>query len=446
MIKREELSLLKRRLRDRLTGEDELAQNRALIIAENCANSIQANLVGGNFFTGLFLLLDATTVQIGLVNIVIQVCSMFQLISPMILERFRTRKRLLIFSRATVYILNIVMMGIAANLPIETRSRVYIMLGLQALLNAVSACTSPGFSVWHIQSIPDRERAHYFSVNQRLSSLLSNGLILIGGFVTDAFTAHGQKMLGLMVLRGAALCFACLDIRLLSRIREYPYPETKPPRLRELVTEPFREKRYLQSVLIVFLWNLFATTTGSYYSVYLLSTLNYSYGFLNLNAALYVPVLLLLAPLWARYINRTSWLAVFWKALLLYGAFYCLYPFVTEGKMWVYVAVNLLNFVMSPAINLVTANMSFYNIPRKNQTIYLSFCSTSATVAAVLGNVYATQFMLRTEGRRFELFGVPMQNNQFMPFVTGLLIMFLGVIVFFINQKEKNRLSKTEEQ
>ena len=50
---------LRRKLRDRMASGDELAHNRALILAENCTNSVQANLVGGNFFTGLLLLLNA---------------------------------------------------------------------------------------------------------------------------------------------------------------------------------------------------------------------------------------------------------------------------------------------------------------------------------------------------------------------------------------------------
>ena len=427
---------LRRKLRDRMASGDELAHNRALILAENCTNSVQANLVGGNFFTGLLLLLNASTLQIGMVNILTYVCNTLQLLSPLILERYASRKKLLIFSRIVIHVLNIVMIGLVGILPVAERLRVTLILGLIALLNAVSALTSPGFSVWHIQSIPDRERANYFSANQRLVNFAVYILILVGGLFIDRFKAMDREMLGFLILRGVAVLFAVWDICLLARIKEYEYPKSNPPTVKSLFTEPFHAKLYMLSVLIGFLWNFFATTTGSYYSVYMLQHLQVSYSFLNLVSALYVPVVLFLAPVWARYINRTSWLSVFWKALLFYGVFYCGHSFVNADCLWLYPVVVIFCFLLSPAINLVMANIAYYNIPEKNQTIYLSFYSFCSMIGAILGNLFATQFMLHTEGRTFRMFGVPMISNQFLPTITGLLIIALGVIVFFLDRRE----------
>ena len=203
-----------------------------------------------------------------------------------------------------------------------------------------------------------------------------------------------------------------------------------------LFTEPFKCKRYLVSVLIIFLWNFFATTTGSYYTVYMLETLKVNYSFLSVCSAMYVPITMFLAPVWARYINRTSWLAVFWKVLIMYGLFFCGHSFVNVSCIWLYPVVVFLCFLFSPAVNLVMSNMAFYNIPRENQTIYLSFCSTLSMVGAILGNLFATQFMLRTADVDFRVFGMHMLNNQFMPTITGLLIMLLGGIVYFIHRRE----------
>ncbi|NMA08071.1 MAG: MFS transporter [Clostridiales bacterium] len=427
---------IKYNIRLRLMPEDELAKNRAMIIAENCANSIQANLVGGNFFTGLFLLLNATTVQIGLINILTYVSNLLQLFSPLFLERFAKRKKMLIWSRIIIHILNIIVIGVAANLPVPDRTRVYIILGVVALLNAVSAFTGPGFSIWHMQSVPERERANYFSINTRLVNLAAYIFILGGGVFVDAFKARGLDMLGFMLLRGLAIGFAALDIWLLARVKEYEYPKGTPPNIAMLFTEPFKCKRYLVSVLIIFLWNFFATTTGSYYTVYMLETLKVNYSFLSVCSAMYVPITMFLAPVWARYINRTSWLAVFWKVLIMYGLFFCGHSFVNVSCIWLYPVVVFLCFLFSPAVNLVMSNMAFYNIPRENQTIYLSFCSTLSMVGAILGNLFATQFMLRTADVDFRVFGMHMLNNQFMPTITGLLIMLLGGIVYFIHRRE----------
>ena len=429
----------------RLTPEDELARNRAYIIGENCANSVVSNLIGGNFLTGLLLLLNASTVQLGLVNILTYVANLCQLLSPLFLERFAARKRMLIISRIIIHILNIVMIGLVGVLPFEDRIRVTLILGVIAILNVVSGFTSPGFSVWHMQSIPDRERANYFSANQRIVNLAAYIFILAGGFFADAFKAADREMLGFLILRGVAVLFGIVDIWLLSRVKEYEYPKGDPMNLKLLLTAPFQHKEYLLSVLIVFLWNFFANTCGSYYSVYMLQSLGVSYSFLNIVSAMYVPIVMFLAPLWARYINHTSWLSVYWKALALYGFFFLGHPFVTANAIWLYPVVVVLCFLMSPAINIVNSNMAFYHIPRENQTLYLSFCSTASMLAAILGNLFATQFMLRTEGFTFRLLSVPMESGQFLPFITGCLIILLSGIIYFIDRRDRKTHSADEE-
>ena len=208
---------IKYNIRLRLMPEDELAKNRAMIIAENCANSIQANLVGGNFFTGLFLLLNATTVQIGLINILTYVSNLLQLFSPLFLERFAKRKKMLIWSRIIIHILNIVVIGVAANLPVPDRTRVYIILGVVALLNAVSAFTGPGFSIWHMQSVPERERANYFSINTRLVNLAAYIFILGGGVsgIIACLKLNSRGFKTALISRGDPACClstGCIDV------------------------------------------------------------------------------------------------------------------------------------------------------------------------------------------------------------------------------------------
>ncbi len=327
-----------------------------------------------------------------------------------------------------------------SKVPIDTRVCVYIILGIIAIQNTVSAFTAMGFSVWHIQSVPENVRANYFSVNIRIVNLAAYVFILAGGFFIDAMKARGQEMLGFMLLRGISVVFAVVDILLLARIKEYEYPKGTTMNLKALFTEPFKAPVYLISVLVIFLWSFFANTTSSFYSVYMLQTVKASYTFLNLNSAMSVPMLLFVAPIWTRFINRSSWFSVYWKVLLAYGLIYCLYPFVTpHNYLWAHTLTNLAIFTLSPAVSLVNNNMYYYNIPRANQTLYLSFNSALASIGAILGNLFATQYMLHTESFHPVIFGMQMQNNQFLPMLTGFLIMLMGVIVFFLHLWEKRR-------
>jgi len=440
------VDVFKRNMRDTFDNQDEATRTQRTIITENAMNNVAANLAGGNFFTGLLLFLNASTIQIGLVNIIAYVCNIAQLLAPLFIERFETRKKLLVITRIIHHISNIVLIGLLSILPASESTRVYLILGVQAFINLMSAFTSAGYSVWHIQSIPDRDRAHYFSLNQRITSTAAYIFMLLGSAIADQFRGTPNELTGYLILRSVAILFAIADVYFLSRIKEYPYPKSEHKvNLKMILTEPLKAKRYRVSLLVIVLWNTLATTCGSYYSVYILDTVKASYTFLNICSALYTPFLLVLAPIWARYINRTSWFSVYWKAVIVYGIFYLLHPFVTVNNyLWMYPLVQVLLFTLSPAINLFHSNLAYYNIPQENQTIYLSFYSTIANVAAIIGNLFATQFMLHTEGVNFNLFGIPMQPGQFLPLITGFLIILIGVIVFFINKNEE-KIKKEEE-
>ena len=55
------------------------------------------------------------------------------------------------------------------------------------------------------------------------------------------------------------------EFRQLSRVSEYPYEKSEGKlNVRDLLLEPLKNKLYLRTVLVVFLWNVTANSHGSY--------------------------------------------------------------------------------------------------------------------------------------------------------------------------------------
>ena len=123
-------SRIRLRIQSKMSTYDEMARNRGKILTENCCANVVNNLVGGNFLTGLLLLMDATTVEIGMISIIANICNTLQIFSPLLLERFRRRKPLLIASRAIIHLVNVVLIGLVAVLPVESQPKVLMILGL----------------------------------------------------------------------------------------------------------------------------------------------------------------------------------------------------------------------------------------------------------------------------------------------------------------------------
>ena len=86
---------------------DEESKSRACHLQFNWTNNVIANLVGGNFFTGLMLLLGADDGFIGLMSIFVFAANCLQIFSPLILEHFPKRKKLLILARIIIHTINI---------------------------------------------------------------------------------------------------------------------------------------------------------------------------------------------------------------------------------------------------------------------------------------------------------------------------------------------------
>ncbi len=422
------------RYRIRPDKEPHISQ-RNLIVANICTGSV-GNLIGGNFFTGLLLFLHAGDGLIGLIAMLGFLGNMLQVLSPLLLERFQSRKRILIGARFVLYLLNVVAIGLIPLLPASEGIRLGLIICALLLLHIINALTSPGFQVWHIQSVPESDRAGYFTLNSILNGLVIHSVILGAGVVADRFKMAGKELDGLLLLRGIALLLCVVDIFLLTRIKEYPYEQSgEPLRLKELLVKPFREKKYLISVATACIWSFTANIPGPYFNVYMLKDMEVSYSFLNIVNMINIPILLFIAPLWRRRVHRVSWFNTLTMAVSLFLVHYFCLAFVTKETLYLYPIAVIYALIMAPGINLVFANMTYINLPEKDQTNYISFYASMNNVAAFLGTLAGRQFIAATAEIQIRVFGTQMGNKQYILLLTGVLMIGVVILVRFLHRK-----------
>ena len=97
--------------------------------------------------------------------------------------------------------------------------------------------------------------------------------------------------------------------------------------------------------------------------------------------------------------------------------------------------------MMASGINLVFSNIPYINIPEKNQTNAIGFYSSMNNLAALISVSLSREFIKRTVNVNVNIFGITMQNKQYIVLITSLL-MLLAVAAIFILQK---RVSETQE-
>jgi hypothetical protein len=441
--KRVETAIYK--IQSKFFQKDEMVISRRNITLSNYTNGAVVNLVGGNFFTGFLLLLNADDAFIGLMTAITLIGNLLQVLSPLLLERFTSRKRLLIFIRIFFYLFNIVLIGIIPYLGFTDSGRLAAVLVVQVALSLINAVSAPGFAIWHIKSIPEAIRARYYSMLTISNPIIMYVLILSASAMADRFKATGDALQGLLVLRFIALVFAGLDIYFLFKVKEYPNrQEGEHATIRSILLTPFKEKKYMLTVWISCLWSFTANIPGPFFSIYLLRDLGISYSYINLISMLNIPVLLLLTPFWARRIQHTSWFGTLSVSMGFYIISYLGLSFVNSNTMYLYPVFMIIAFLFSPGINLTFANIPYINIPESNQTRYIGFYLTMNSLAALIATALGRKFILLTAAYRIRLLGAEMQNKQYILLVTAFLMLLAAIAISFLRKKAEGKTGEIQ--
>ncbi len=422
---------------------DAQSRDRMRLLGYNYEANVVANLIGGTFYTGLLLLLHADDAFIGAMSMISSGANMLQAFAPLLLERFPRRKGLLIGLRSAIMFFNVLFLGLIPLFPIGQQARLTLVAGTVLIVNVLNAFTNPGMSVWHIQSIPPNVRGSFFTVITMTVGAVVAVFNLAGSAVVDAFAAHGHEYWGLLALRLFCVALVVVDTISYSRIREYPYPgDGAKFTVKDLVVAPIREKTYMRTVAVTFLWNVAANIPGSYYTVYLLQTVQVNYSFIMLCSMLNVPVVLLLTPVWSRLGRKwnLSWFKMLYIAMGLYLLHYVMLSFVTKATVWLYPIALLYAYVTAIGINLSFTCIPYVNIPKRSQTAFIGFYSAVANLAVFIGVFIGRTFVTRLGDFESSLLGMPLTGKQLLVLLTAA-VMVVSVLCI----RHIDRTTKVEE-
>jgi len=430
------------RIRDSVVGGwffpgDEMSQNRMNLLLFALVNNIIANLVGGNYFTGLLLLMDADDSFIGLIGMLPFAANIVQLIAPMIIERFTKRKKFLIAFRFMALMLNALFISIIPFLPVSQQLQLTMVALALVIVNCTHAMLNPGFSMWHMQFLPNRFRAAYFSTQSIAVAVIVAAVTMGASALVDVFKANGAEITGIMVVRGIAVALVFLDAYLLIRMKEYDYPSSgEKIKLLDVFTKPFKEKIYLRSVGVGVLWSFAANMPSSFYTVYLLENVGVSYTYITAMSLMNIPCMMIFTPLWQKAIGRTgSWFKIIQIAMTGYLLHYVVLSFVTPANYtYMYTLALLIAYPLGAGITLGFTNVPYLNIPPTNGTIYNAFYSTACNVVAFIAVSISRSLMANTDGLVLNILGIPMINKQFYLLIVAALMALSTLAIYFLRR------------
>ena len=411
----------------------------------NFMTGFVSNLIMGNYFVGLLLAMGADDIYISYINMATTICGFVQFISPLLLERMPRRKNFLMIMRVIYHTLNIVVVGL---IPIIRADQMFLfaaMLITIILVNSISALCSPGYSIWHMQSLPAEKRANYFTVSNLGGTIFNIIVTFTAARFVDTMELKNVSVGGisptvtaLLILRVIALAGAALELFAFSKIKEYPYESdanAKNNRGLRLLFSPAANKMFMMTISIQIIWTFACALIGKYFEIYLLDIVDMSYTYLSLSGIISTPVIIIMTPVWAQLLRRHKWYNMMAIAVAGYSLAYIGNMLVMSSTQWMYIVVLLLCYLFNPCINIMFSTLLYMNMPEINRTAYLSFYALCTTLASFIGNILGTVFMNATNGMDITLFGTSFTNYQYLNFVQFIFIIGIAVYIAVMGKR-----------
>jgi predicted MFS family arabinose efflux permease len=232
-----------------------------------------------------------------------------------------------------------------------------------------------------------------------------------------------------------------LNVIVLLIPQEVEYPTVKAPKFSDILSIPLRHKKFMRTMLVVFLWQFALHCYSAQLNYYLLDTVGMTKTFYNIIIFLYGPFFILFMSFWRRRIEKTSWFKVFAYSLMLVAPLQILYGFVRPGDITVTIGslaltlplyVPLVLLVRLPqhfggvGHNTAFANFQYVNMPLTNRDCFTSFYQLVFNLGSLAGLLFGIVFTEMTKNISFTVFGYTYRTG------TPLLTMICGVLELII--------------
>ena len=416
---------------------DEKAFGRSVMLASSTIGNVISWLTGSLFYTTFLMMNDIDLVNIGIITFVPYIANCFSIFCPSILERFPKRKWILAAGRAGYYILNLLAVTIMPSLVTDQSAKVVWFVILTFSANIVSALFVGGYSVWHLKFIPNEIRAEYFATNSMVASFIGCGAALASGLIADALSASPYANTIVIIFRYIAFALGMLEVWAFTRPVEYPYEKSgEKPRFKDIITKPFSHKKFVLTIMIIFLWTFFANVPAGALNYYLINNVGVQYTFIYVINMCYPFFILFLTPFWNRLLKKWGWFKTFAFTAILHFPTIFMHSCVTAGTyLWLLPLLRMLQHFLGVGLNTSYSNLAFINMPNTDQTNYISFNTMSSNLAAFLGMLCGTTFISAFPDIALTICGMEFINVQMLLWVQGFGQLFVPVLLLLILPK-----------
>lgn len=415
--------------------KDDRGRGRLCMLFSSIMTGLVGQLSGGLFYTSFLLQYGLDKSRIGILTFVPYITCLLNIFSPWLLEHFKRRKFILAAGKFTYYTINIVGITLLPTLVKDSDALLLWFVALTILANAVNQLFASGYSAWNANFLPDNVRVDYFNTSSCINSAITFAITLIVSFIGDKLTGTPHELFMLTLIRYIAFALAIVDCIIWLIPKEYPYATTAKAKLSNIFTLPFKNKRFLGTIMIAASYTFVSNLPNATLNAYVLEDVGISYTLCNGINATYFLFFIFFSTMWKKFISKHYWFRAFGLALFLQASTYFAYSFVTANTVWLYVVVRFSQHVLGVIMNTIMASLPYVNLPDEDRTNYLSFHTILANLSAFLSMVIGTAFTGFMGDNVLTVFGLEFSSTQILLFACATGQVLVGLYSLWSNKR-----------
>ncbi|MBR3715696.1 MAG: MFS transporter [Clostridia bacterium] len=417
--------------RDIFSMKDNDSKGRSIHLSSHLLTTFYNVFVTGIFHTGFLSMYGMSITDTGVLTFIPYLCNLFSIFSSKILERFRKRKGILIASKIIYYALHIVATTAMPQFVHDPKARLICFSAIIFVAGAFYAPFAPGFTVWFYNFYPSENdrRTRFLVLLQTFASILSSSVLIMSAFLTDALEGSPYQEQLIVGFRYFAFVVVLIDVLIQSKAVEYPYPKVESVKLSDVVTLPFKYKKFILCMFMMFFWSYIGNLNNGLWGYHLLNHMNFSYTLINTMTVMYTVLLLVTSKMWQKMIRRYSWIKTFGIACLIWVPTEFLYFCMTPERTFMYVPLSVIQNILNVGFNFSYSNILYMNLPEENSTAHIAFNTAGCNICAFLGMMTGTWLSSISGDSTLNVFGMEIFSVQYTCIARGVLMLLLGLVL-----------------
>jgi len=393
---------------------------KALFLVNFTGTSFTNNISGAAtlFMTGFMLLLGAQDSDIGTLASVMTLMNVLQIFSYYVYRRLKSYKWVSAGLTILRYLIFYSKFFIAPFLSVPTSGKVLFVIICVCFESMFNALKGNGILSWNDTYIADNAKGSYYSIRNVIANVVGIICSLTIGRLLDTY---GKQTFIYLIIAGVMISISVIETVSLLLVPDYRKEDEVKITLKQLLTIPVKDKKYLGFVIFSIWWNFSLLLATPYFNVYAVKTIGVSYTFIAAVGSVTMFVKVLVGRVWGKFGDKKGWKNILTFAGLGYALTNGIWMLMGPGTDYLYAVNFFFNGLCMIGVNIAIFNTNICLSDPDHRLIYLNFTAAVTGLFSFFGPRIGTAVVSAFQNVNISIFTLHLSSYQLLFMISGIL-------------------------